>query len=944
MERYNFKQIERKWQEYWEQNKSFAFNIQDKKQKYYIIEMFPYPSGELHMGHVRNYSIGDVLARFKQKQGYNVLHTIGADSFGLPAENAAINKKIHPMDWTQRNVDKFIKAMKKIGLGYDFSRFIITCYPEYYGKQQELFLELFKNGLVYQKESFVNWDPVDKTVLANEQVVDGKGWRSGATVEKKKLKQWFFKVTKYAEELLQDIDTLTAWPEKVKIMQKNWIGKSEGALIDFKIHRKMRLHCPKPYFDYLKNGVKSIDGRENSPEYHYLKIGDIVEFYCGDESFLAQITQLRTYKNIKEFLNKNNLPEILPNIDSIEEGEKIYRSEFENIDKYEFLAINIQTIDDKITVYSTRPDTIAGASFMAISSDHPLAIDLAKNNKEISDFIDVCQKTSVDEETLAKAEKIGYNTGLFAINPFDYNHMPIFITNFVLMDYGTGAVFGCPAHDQRDYDFAQKYNLPLIRVVTSNANSEDTLPYTDKDGFVINSDFLNGFTTESAKDSVLRKLEVNKIGKKEINYKLRDWGFSRQRYWGCPIPIVYCDKCGVVPLDKKDLPLELPKDVTFDGKGNPLENHSTWKHTVCPKCGGPATRETDTMDTFVDSSWYFMRYIDPYQDKPINTELCNMILPIDQYIGGIEHATMHLIYARFFTKALRDCGLVQISEPIKSLFNQGMVQHKAYRGLNTKEWCFPWNVITKNNKLYNSETNEELVCEGVVKMSKSKLNVVNSEDVIDNYGADAGRVFVLSDNPTNGNFEWTEEGIGACWKYINRFYTLVSGMKDKYTVDNVNYSNKIIRNTHKLIKDVTSYIEKIEFNKAIAKIREFTNFLESIHANTLEEKESYFFAIISMVKLFYPFAPHLCSELLEKLDVSYDEWPKYQEDLTIDKNVNIAIQVNGKLRGTIEVQKDITKDELEVLAKQEANVSRYLNDASIKKVIFVSNKLINFVI
>ena len=834
MERYNFKQTEKKWQKYWDENNSFKFTDNDNTQKYYVLSMFPYPSGELHVGHLRNFVIGDITARFKRMQGFNVLHPMGADAFGLPAENAAINKKINPEEWTKNNIEKFVNCMKILGLSFDFSKFFATCSPDYYGKQQEIFIKLFENGLAYQKDSFVNWDPVDQTVLANEQVVDGKGWRSGATVEKKKLKQWFFKITDYAEELLADIDAkLQDWPDKVRLMQKNWIGKSEGVLIDFKINNS----------------------------------------------------------------------------------------------------------DKKITIYTTRPDTLFGASFVAISPNHPLVEELAKTNKNISDFIVECNKTSIDEETLETMTKKGIDTGLKVIHPFNNSVLlPIYVANFVLIDYGTGAIFGCPAHDKRDYDFAKKYNLPIKKVIEC-----ETIPYEDE-GVVINSEFLNGLNNKEAKKVVIEKIESLGIGKKKINYRLRDWGFSRQRYWGCPIPIVYCEKCGVISLKIEDLPLELPKDIKFTGRGNPLDNHPTWKHTKCPKCGGNATRETDTMDTFVDSSWYFLRYPDLTEDRPFNSELCEKLLPIEQYIGGIEHTTMHLIYCRFFTKALRDCRYFDLDEPVKKLFNQGMVCHKAYRGRETKNWCYPWNIEEKNGKFYNTETKEELVFEGIIKMSKSKSNVVDITEIINAYGADAARVFVMSDSPADKDFEWTEEGIDSCWKYINRFFNLATHFKEKFSVDKINYNNEIIKNTHKTIKFVTNSLENLEFNKAIAKIREFTNFLEKVELKTHEEKESYYFALVSVVKLFMPFAPHLCSELTEKLSIDNENWPIYNDEYTIDDNVVVALQVNGKLRATINVSKDLASSELEQLAKAEPNIEKYIKNKDIKKVIIVPNKLVNFVI
>ncbi len=848
VENYNFKLTEKKWQKYWEDNNSFYFKKSSDKKNYYVLSMLPYPSGELHVGHLRNYMIGDIIARFKRMQGYNVLHPMGADAFGLPAENAAIKRKIHPEDWTKQNIEKFIFSMKKIGLSIDFSKYVATCFPDYYGKQQKMFIDFYKKGLCYQKDSFVNWDPVDQTVLANEQVVEGRGWRSGALVEKKKLKQWFFKTTNYAEELLKDIDDkLQDWPEKIKLMQKNWIGKSEGALVDFEI----------------------IDN-----------------------------------KNVKDY--------------------------------------------NKITVYTTRPDTIFGASFVGISANHPIAEELAKNNTDIKNFIEECQKTSVDEETIETMEKKGIDTGLKVKHPFDSNiELPVYIANFILMDYGTGAIFACPAHDERDYEFAKKYNLPIKVVVSPDGKdfelNKEQGAYTEE-GIAINSSFLNGLSSKEAKAKAIEKIEELGIGEKKVNYRLRDWGFSRQRYWGCPIPIVYCEKCGTVHLKEKDLPLELPKDVEFTGRGNPLENHPTWKYTKCPECGGPAIRETDTMDTFVDSSWYFLRYLDLTEPEPFNAKLCEEMLPINCYIGGAEHATMHLIYCRFFTKILRDCGYFNIDEPVKKLFNQGMVCHKAYRGKNSKDWCYPWNLVERDGKFYNNETNEELVYEGIIKMSKSKSNVIDILKIIDAYGADAARMFVMSDTPADKDFEWSEQGIEGCWRYINKFYRLISNFKEKYDLNNINYTNDIIKITHKTIKAVQNNFENLEFNKAIAKIRELTNFLEKVSLDNEENKKSYYFAIVNAVKLFNPITPHVCSELLELLGINNNIWPNYNESLTIDNNVTIAIQINGKLRTTIDVAKDTIKDEVENIVKSNNIVKKYIDGKNIKKIIFVPNKLVNLVL
>ena len=839
-EHYNFKLTEEKWQKYWEEHNSFYFDIESKLPKFYMLVMFPYPSGELHTGHLRNFTIGDVLARFKRMQGYNVLQPMGADAFGLPAENAAIKKKILPAEHIKHNIATFKDNMKLLGLSYDFSRFVETCSPDYYGQQQRIFIELYKKGLIYQKESFVNWDPVDHTVLANEQVVDGRGWRSGAIVEKKKLRQWFFKITNYAEELLNDIDTkLQGWPEKVRLMQKNWIGKSEGALVDFKI--------------------------ANS--------------------------------------------------------------------------------DEKITVYTTRPDTLFGASFVGLSANHPIVEKLAKNNKELADFVDECRKTAVDEETLNTMEKKGFKLDIEVEHPFDKNiKLSVYVANFILMDYGTGAIFACPAHDKRDFDFATKYNLPIKQVVAPVDGGDVELPY-EEEGIATNSDFLNGLTTKEAKKLAIQKIKDLGIGEAKTNYRLRDWSFSRQRYWGCPIPVIYCPKCGTVLEDENNLPIKLPEDVVIDGKGNPLEKHPTWKHTKCPHCHGDAIRETDTMDTFVDSSWYFLRYVDFTKNTAFNTEKCNQILPVDQYVGGIEHATGHLMYARFMTKALRDCGLLNIDEPIKNLFNQGMVCHKAYRGKTTKDWCYPWDVVEKDGKFYNEKTNEELNYEGIIKMSKSKCNVVSNTTVADIYGADAARMFVMSDSPAEKDFEWTDQGIEGCYKYIDRMYRVIAYYKEQCDLNDINsYKNDIVKATHKVIKDVTNSLNNMEFNKAIAKIREFTNYLEKTKPSTQEEKNSYYYALITFTKLFMPFAPHFSSEMLEILKCDNYTWPKYNEELTTESTITIAIQVNGKLRGTVTVQKDLNKDEVEKLARQEPNVRKYLDGQTTKKVIVVPNKLVSFVI
>ncbi len=893
VENYNHKLTEKKWQKFWADNNTFHFDPNNKREKFYMLPMFLYPSGEMHVGHLRNFSISDVIARFKRLQGYNVLHPTGADAFGLPAENAAIKRGIHPSEWTYKNLDKIMKSMLSCGLSFDISRVFATCDPEYYGFQQKLFIDLYKHGLAYQKESYVNWDPVDQTVLANEQVIDGRGWRSDALVEKKKLKQWFFKITKYADKLLDGIKNgdLKGWPEKVRLMQENWIGKSEGATVRFGI--------------------------------------------CKDKA--------------------NNSSAKLCN-----ESAKAF---------------------DFIEVYTTRPDTLFGASFVGISPNHPLAEELAKNNKEIADFIEECKKAPVDEESLETMEKKGIPTGIFVEHPFDKNwKLPVWIANFILMDYGTGAIFACPAHDQRDYDFATKYNLPIKPVVapeseiTQNSpshqgesgdesqNNENNfqlstfnfqLPFTDE-GIAINSDFLNGLPTKEAKQKAIEKIEELGIGERKINYRLRDWGVSRQRYWGCPIPMIYCEHCGVVPEKEENLPVKLPEDVVFDGKGNPLANHPTWKHTTCPCCGRPAIRETDTMDTFVDSSWYFMRFVDLDKKNPVNTELCNKLLPINQYVGGIEHATMHLIYSRFFTKVMADMGYIDksIKEPAKRLFNQGMVCHKAYKNCK-KEWCYPWNVKEENGKYYDINTGEELNCQGIIKMSKSKCNVVDINTVIEDYGADSARLFVLSDTPADKDFEWTTEGIEGTWKYINRVWKIGATFALEQDLDRIknikiNKKNELLIENHKAIKDITSYFNNMEFNKAIARLREFSNFIEKAKINDDEDLAIKYLAISNLIKMLAPFAPHVCEELNkmlkhnETLDIA--EWPKFDEKLTVDSEITIAIQVNGKLRGDIKAKKDEDKKIIEELAKNQENVKKYLEGKEIKKVIIVPNRLINFVI
>lgn len=834
---YSFALVEKKWQQKWNEANIFAFDESSKKEKYYVLEMFPYPSGKIHMGHLRNYAIGDAIARVKKLQGFNVLHPMGFDSFGLPAENAAIEHNIHPEEWTLKNIEVMKSELKSIGLSIDWSKEITTCLPSYYKHEQKIFIDFVEAGLAYQKESYVNWDPVDKTVLANEQVIDGKGWRSGALVEKKKLKQWFLKVSEFNEELLLELKNLKGWDERVLSMQEKWIGKSEGLLIDFELLEKFQNH---------------------------------------------------------EF----------------------------------------------IKVYTTRADTIFGASFIAISAHHPLALNLAENNNEISDFIANCNKSSNDEETLEKQEKKGVKTGLKVKHPFKKDEfLDVFIANFVLMDYGTGAVFGCPAHDERDYDFAKKYNLNIKQVVAPENKEAVKLPFT-QNGQIINSEFLNSLSIEEAKEKVFEILSPKNQAEKKVNYRLRDWGVSRQRYWGCPIPMLYLEDGTVVPVPKEDLPITLPKDIEFSGMGNPLELHPTWKYTTYK--GQKAIRETDTFDTFFESSWYFLRYLsNKDESQPFSSKLANKFMPVDQYVGGVEHAVLHLLYARFFTKALKKCGYLDINEPFKNLLTQGMVCHQTFKNKETGKWIFPSEAEILPQ--------EQVIIGRSEKMSKSKKNVVEPARIVEGYGADTARLFMLSDSPPARDLEWSESGIDGCWRYINRLWKLFAANENEEQIngDNLSENHEIIKLTHKIISGVKSEYEKNAFNSAIAKIREFSNILEKFEVNSDEDKKIMHFALKNLAILFSPIMPHLAEECYNiigyKNFVFNAEFPKFNEKLIIDDNVKIALQVCGKLRGVIEVKKDLAKEELEKLALKNENVQKFVKDKEIKRIILVPNKLINIV-
>ncbi|NBX52056.1 MAG: leucine--tRNA ligase [Proteobacteria bacterium] len=864
---YNHQLSEKKWQEIWAKNHVFKFDPNSSKSKYYVLEMFPYPSGKIHMGHLRNYTIGDVVARFKKLQGLNVLHPMGFDAFGLPAENAALQRGIHPESWTLSNIENMRDELKSIGLSVDWDREVITCLPKYYRHEQKIFGDFFKAGLAYQKESFVNWDPIDKTVLANEQVIDGKGWRSGALVEKKKLKQWFLKVSEFSEELLQELKNLNGWDERVLSMQEKWIGKSSGLLIDFAIANN--------------NSTKLI---ENS----YVKI------------------------------------------------------------------------------YTTRPDTLYGASFLAISPHHPLAQEIAKNKIEIKNFIDECNKNAVDEQTLEKQEKIGIRTGIEVIHPLDKNiKLEVFIANFVLMEYGTGAIFGCPAHDQRDFEFAQKYQLKITQVIASFDGQKCELPFLD-DGVLINSGELNGLDSKLAKEKMFEILASQKLAEKKTNYRLRDWGISRQRYWGCPIPILYLEDGRTVLVPDDQLPVELPKDVEFNGMGNPLELHPTWKHTTFKDVDGKvykALRETDTFDTFFESSWYFLRYISAPENKAFEKDLVDKIMPVDQYIGGVEHAVLHLLYSRFFVKALNKCGYLSFNEPFKNLLTQGMVCHHTFKD-KFGNWVYPSSVIEiEKGKFIHEETRQEIILGRSEKMSKSKKNVVEPINIVKSYGADTARLFMLSDTPASRDLDWSESGIDGAWRYVNRLWKLVAGfvvnnkqlmIGDIKSFGSKDFSNlsktqiDLIKSIHRAIFFVQDELNKLNFNRAIAKIREFSNALEKNSSSNDADVQIMRFALQNLAILIAPIMPHLAEELWCELGnnslICNAKFPDFERDLLIDDSISVAVQVSGKLRAVIDMPKGINKDFMQDQAINHENVKKFIDGKEIKKIVVVPDKLVNIVI
>ena len=853
MSRYNAREAEPKWQKAWHEAKVFEAKIDRSKPKYYVLEMFPYPSGRIHIGHGRNYVMGDVVARFKRAQGFNVLHPMGWDAFGMPAENAAMEQKSHPAKWTYANIETMKSQLKLLGLSVDWSREFATCDPAYYRHQQKMFLDFLRLGLVARKESSVNWDPVDNTVLANEQVVDGRGWRSGALVEQRKLTQWFLRISDMAEELLEAIDTLERWPDKVRLMQRNWIGKSEGARVTFAL---------------------------------------------------------------------------------------------------------TDSVHTSLDVFTTRPDTLFGASFCAISGDHPIAQDLARKNPALAAFIAECKRIGSSAAAIETAEKMGFDTGLRARHPFIAGlELPVHVANFVLMEYGLGAIFGCPAHDQRDLDFARKYGLPVLPVVIPDGADPASFPigaeaYTG-DGKLANSAFLDGLSVDEAKRAVTARLEALGCGKKTVTYRLRDWGISRQRYWGCPIPIIHCASCGAVPVPEKDLPVTLPDDPSFDVPGNPLDLHPTWKHVNCPSCGKAARRETDTMDTFVDSSWYFARFCDAKASGPTNIEAVNYWLPVDQYIGGIEHAILHLLYSRFFVRAMRKAGHAGLSEPFAGLFTQGMITHETYKDSDGK-WLFPEQVEKRDGVAMKRGANHPVEVGPVEKMSKSKKNVVPPEAVADTYGVDAARWFMMSDSPPERDSEWSEAGIEGAWRFVQRVWRLLEdslpGLPPMGAPCPAAFSApalEIRKVTHRTIAAVTEDLERFRFNKAVARVFEFINALGGFEPRDGNDQWALREALETLTILVNPMVPHLAEESWQRLGsrtmVVHAPWPKADPALTRLDSVTLAIQIDGKRRDEIDLAKDLPSKAVEEAALAREGVRKAIDGRAIKKVIIVPNRIVNIV-
>ncbi|MBO9100392.1 MULTISPECIES: leucine--tRNA ligase [unclassified Rhizobium] len=873
-ERYNPRDSEPRWQQKWNDANVFLTDNNDPREKYYVLEMFPYPSGRIHMGHVRNYAMGDVVARYKRARGYNVLHPMGWDAFGMPAENAARDNKVHPKEWTYQNIASMKAQLKAMGLSLDWSREFATCDVEYYHRQQMLFLDMMEKELVYRKKSKVNWDPVDNTVLANEQVIDGRGWRSGALVEQRELTQWFFKITDFSQDLLDALDTLDHWPEKVRLMQKNWIGRSEGLTIRW---------------------------------------------------------------------------EIVP-------GE-------------------VPTEEREIAVYTTRPDTLFGASFLAIAADHPLAKEAASRDAAVEAFCEECRRAGTSVAALETAEKKGMDTGIRVRHPLDPSwELRVYIANFVLMDYGTGAIFGCPSGDQRDLDFARKYDLPAIPVVMPADG--DAKSFTvgdvayDGDGVMINSQFLDGMTTTEAFDVVAKRLSTTNIGnapqaERKVNFRLRDWGISRQRYWGCPIPVIHCDDCGVVPVPKQDLPVKLPDDVTFDLPGNPLDRHPTWRHVACPQCGKYARRETDTMDTFVDSSWYFTRFTAPWENEPTDKAAANHWLPVDQYIGGVEHAILHLLYSRFFTRAMQKTGHVDVKEPFKGLFTQGMVVHETYsRGEGAaREWVPPVDLrfeeIDGKRRALLLSSGEEVTIGAIEKMSKSKKNVVDPDDIIASYGADTARFFVLSDSPPDRDVIWSEAGVEGAHRFTQRVWRLVSEAADRLKSVEPKAAHSgdglaVSQIAHKTLKAVGADYDKLAFNKAVARIYEFVNSLAAPLAKVAagEGDETFCSAVRDAVEILIaivaPITPHLSEECATAIGcptmVATSPWPYFDAVLVVENEVMMPVQINGKKRAELTIARDADQSAVEAAALALGAVQSALNGQAPKKIIVVPQRIVNIVV
>ena len=831
-----------RWQRVWDDRQCFRADDASTKPRAYVLEMFPYPSGRIHIGHVRNYTMGDVLARAKRMQGCEVLHPMGWDAFGMPAENAAMEKGVHPGGWTRENIATMKAQLKRLGFALDWSRELATCEPDYYGHEQALFLDLYAAGLVYRKESAVNWDPVDMTVLANEQVIDGRGWRSGALVEKRKLSQWFLKITDFADELLEGLSTLDQWPEKVRLMQENWIGKSQGL-----------------QFRFTLSGGGSLE------------------------------------------------------------------------------------------VYTTRPDTIFGASFVAVAADHPVAQAAAAGNPAAQDFIALCKQGGTTAAELETAEKLGFDTGLTAKHPFTGADLPVYIANFVLMEYGTGAIMAVPGHDQRDFDFATKYGLPILRVVAASAAEADA-PFAGEaeagDGVLVNSGFLTGMDVADAKRAVIARAEGEGWGEGKTVWRLRDWGVSRQRYWGTPIPFIHCEICGVVPVPKKHLPVTLPDDVNFDVPGNPLDRHATWKHVDCPQCGKPARRETDTLDTFVDSSWYFLRFASQPADRPFDPAEIARWLPVEQYIGGIEHAILHLLYARFWTRALERIGLIGVKEPFASLFTQGMVTHETYSRIDPTNgqplWFAPGEVERSGEAATLKADGQPVEIGRVIKMSKSKKNVVDPDEIVATYGADAIRWFMLSDSPPERDLPWSESGIEGCARFVQRLWRLFAQFDAAAAGEEADADRALARKTHQTVAAVADDIAALSFNKAVARIYELTNATEKAAPSASRSA-----AIRTLLLLVAPMMPHLAEEAWAALGqdglIAEAAWPAVDPALLVDDEVTIAVQVNGKLRDTLTVAKGLDKAALEALALGSTRVQSVLAGGSPKKVIVVPDRLVNVV-